>query len=90
MSKEMPLYYIYEDDSGHRYLIPKDEVSTLHEFIDDLLQALDTSHPFYDELYSDNLSGYLEQYDRLEGEEYYVVLASDLNLDKFGLTGDKV
>ena len=78
MSKELTLYHIYDDDSGHRYLIPKDEVSTLREFINDLLQALDTSHPFYEELYSDNLSGYLEQYGRLEGEEYYVVLASDL------------
>ena len=83
MSKEVIMYHIYEDGDGHRYLIPKDEVNTLHEFIDDLLQALDTSHPFYDELYSDNLSGYLEHYDRLEGEEYYVVLASDL-------TGEKV
>ena len=82
MNKEMPLYYIYEDDSGHRYLIPKDEVSILREFIDDLLQALDTSHPIYDELYNDNLSGYLEQYDRLEGEEYYVVLTSDLKGEK--------
>ena len=82
MSKDLILYHIYEDDSGHRYLIPKDEVSTLHEFIDDLLQALDTSHTFYDELYSDNLSGYLEQYDRLEGEGYYVVLASDLKGEK--------
>lgn len=82
MSKDLILYHIYEDDSGHRYLIPKDEVSTLHEFIDDLLQALDASHPFYGELYSDNLSGYLEQYDRLEGEEYYVVLASDLKGEK--------
>ena len=90
MSEDLILYHIYDDDSGHRYLIPKDEVSTLREFINDLLQALDTSHPFYEELYSDNLSGYLEQYGRLEGEEYYVVLASDLNLDKFGLTGDNV
>ena len=88
MSKELTLYHIYDDDSGHRYLIPKDEVTTLHEFIDDLLQALDTSHPFYDELYNDNLSGYLEQYDRLEGEEYYVVLTSDLNLGKFDLEGE--
>ena len=78
MSKELTLYHIYDDDSGHRYLIPKDEVSTLREFINDLLQALDTSHPFYEELYSDNLSGYLEQYGRLEGEECYVVLASSL------------
>ena len=88
MSKELTLYHIYDDDSGHRYLIPKDEVSTLREFINDLLQALDTSHPFYEELYSDNLSGYLEQYGRLEGEEYYVVLASDLNLGKFDLEGE--
>ena len=78
MSEDLILYHIYDDDSGHRYLIPKDEVSTLREFINDLLQALDTSHPFYEELYSDNLSGYLEQYGRLEGEEYYVVLASSL------------
>lgn len=78
MNKELKLYHLYEDEEGHRYLIPKDEVSTLHEFIDDLLETLDSSHPFYEELYSDNLSGYLEQYDRLEGEEYFVVLKGDL------------
>ncbi len=75
---EVQLYHIYDDGDGHRYLIPKDEVNTLYEFIDDLLQTLDAFHPFYQELFSDNLSGYLEQYKRLEGEEFYVVLASGL------------
>lgn len=89
MSKELNLYHVYEDDSGHRYLIPKAQVSALYEFIADLSQALDTKHIFYEDLYNDNLSGYLEQYDRLEGEDYFVVLASDLNSGKFGL-GEEV
>ena len=72
------IYDVYEDDSGHRYLIPKAQVSALYEFIADLSQALDTKHIFYEELYNDNLSGYLEQYDLLEGEEYFVVLKGDL------------
>ena len=78
MSEDFKLYHVYEDDSGHRYLIPKAQVSALYEFIADLSQALDTKHIFYEELYNDNLSGYLEQYDRLEGEDYFVVLASEL------------
>ena len=78
MSKELNLYHVYEDDSEHRYLIPKAQVSALYEFIADLSQALDTKHIFYEELYNDNLSGYLEQYDLLEGEEYFVVLKGDL------------
>ena len=78
MSEDFKLYHVYEDDSSHRYLIPKAQVSALYEFIADLSQALDTKHIFYEELYNDNLSGYLEQYDRLEGEEYFVVLVSEL------------
>ena len=78
MGEDFKLYHVYEDDSGHRYLIPKAQVSALYEFIAELSQALDTNHIFYEELYNDNLSGYLEQYYLLEGEEYFVVLKGDL------------
>ena len=75
---EAQLYHVYDDGDGHRYLVPKEEVNTFYNFIDDLDDALDKDHIFYEELFADNLSVYLEQYDRLEGEEFYVVLANDL------------
>lgn len=75
---EVQLYHIYDDGDGHRYLVPKEEVNTLYSFIDDLDDVLDKNHIFYEEMFADNLSMYLEQYDRLEGEEFYAVLASDL------------
>ena len=76
MNKEMPLYYIYEDDSGHRYLIPKDEVSTFYNILDELEEYLEEHAD--EDIFHNELEMVLESYDRLEGEEYYVVLASDL------------
>lgn len=79
MSKEFKLYHIYEDDSGHSYLIPKDEVNMFYSILDDLSESLaSVRQPLFNELYEDNLSMILENYDRLEGEEYFVVLASEL------------
>lgn len=80
MSKEFKLYYVYEDDSGHRYLIPKDEVSQFYNILADLEASLDEHQD--EDIYYDELNMTLESYDRLEGEEHYVVLASDLKGDK--------
>lgn len=76
MNKELPMYHIYEDGDGHRYLIPKDEVDMFYSVLDDLLVALDEH--LNEDIYCDELDMTLEAFDRLEGEEYFVVLAEDL------------
>lgn len=76
MSRDFNLYHIYDDGDGHRYLIPKDELVTFYNILDDLEESLD-EHGDKD-VYYDDLNMTLEAYGRLEGEEYYVVLVEDL------------
>ena len=76
MSKELKLYHVYDDGDGHRYLIPKDEVNAFYNVLDNLEEALGEHGD--EDIYYDELNMALEVYDRLEGEEHYVVLAEDL------------
>ena len=76
MSKELKLYQVYDDGNGHRYLIPKDEVNTFYDILDSLEESLDEHGD--EDIYYDELNMTPEAYDRLEGEDYYVVLAKDL------------
>ena len=76
MSKELKLYHIYDDGDGHRYLIPKNEVNTFYNILNNLEESLDEHGD--EDVYYDELNMTLEAYDRLEGEEHYVVLAEDL------------
>lgn len=73
---EVQLYHVYDDGDGHRYLIPKDEVNAFYNILDTLEEAL-AEHGDED-IYYDDLNMTLEAFDRFEGEEFYVVLASDL------------
>lgn len=75
MSK-LKLYHIYDDGDGHRYLIPKDEVNSFYNILDSLEESLDEHGD--EDIYYDELNMALEVYDRLEGEEHYIVLAKDL------------
>ena len=74
--EKFKLYSIYEDDYGHRYLIPKEEVNTFYNTLDTLEEALDEHGD--EDIYYDELNMTLEAFDRLEGEEFYVVLSKDL------------
>ena len=67
MGSVLKLYHIYEDDSGHRYLIPKDEVNTFYNILDNLEESLDEHGD--EDIYYDELNLTLEAYGRLEGEE---------------------
>ena len=86
MSKELKLYRVYADN-GHRYLIPKGEYDS---FVCKLKQS---EHKLYNYVMGtpleDQDEDYVEElleavwtcfdaYETLEGEEYYVVLAEDL------------
>lgn len=73
---EVQLYRVYGDGDGHRYLIPKEEVNAFYNILDTLEEALDEHGD--EDIYYDELNMTLEAFDRLEGEDFYVVLASDL------------
>lgn len=82
MNKEMPLYHIYEDDDGHRYLILKESQSSFSKAltrVEDSFNEHKDEDVYYEEL--DDLLSYSSK-GCLEGEEYYVVLASDLKGEK--------
>ena len=81
------LYSLYEDDSGHRYLVPIDEECDFYKKLDDLEKKFDnyimltphedTDYDLVDKMQQD-IYDLLDSYNRLEGESYYVVLAEDL------------
>lgn len=84
---ELKLYRIYEDGDGHKYLIPKDEYES---FVCKLNQAehklddyvMGTPPEDQDEDYVEELREAVwmcfDDYETIEGEEYYIVLARDL------------
>lgn len=81
----MKLYKTYPDDSGHTYLIPKEEFDKFIEELEDLENAVDSSADYEtdeeEEYYwnaVDLRDSHFDKYERLEGKEYYVLLASDL------------
>ena len=74
--QKIKLYHIYDDGDGHRYLVPKEEVNTFYNTLDTLEESLDEHGD--EDIYYDELNMTLEAFDRLEGEEHYIVLAKDL------------
>ena len=83
MNKDLILYYIYEDDSGHRYLIPKESQSSFSKALTRVEESFEEHKD--EDIYYEELDDLLSYFSKgcLEGEEYYVVLASEL-------TGEKV
>lgn len=81
----MKLYKTYSDDDGHTYLIPKDEFDKFVEDLEDLENDVDCSSDYeteeQEDYYWNNVAlrdDHFNKYERLEGEDYYVLLASDL------------
>lgn len=84
---ELKLYRIYEDGDGHNYLIPKDEYDY---FVCKMYQAehkldnyvMGTPLEDQDEDYVEELLEAVwecfDDYETLEGEDHYIVLAKDL------------
>ena len=84
---ELKLYQTYEDGDGHRYLIPKDEYTSFIcklNAVEYRLYAYVMGTPLedQDEDYVEELReavwGCFNDYETLECEEHYVVLAKDL------------
>ena len=92
MIKVKQLYVAFDDDSGHKYLIPKDEYGAFEKCLSRIEDSFDEHKDediYYDEL-NDILDAFSNQ--RLEGEEIYVVVPNDVIKGgemKFGI-GDKV
>ena len=84
---ELNLHRIYEDGNGHRYLIPKDEYDSFVCKLEQAERKLDiyvmtTPLEDQDEDYVEELLetvwSCFDDYETLEGEEHYIVLAKDL------------
>lgn len=80
MSKELKMYHVYDDEDGHSYLIPKDKLNAFYNTLNSLEESLDEHGD--EDIYYDELNMILEVYDRIEGEDYYIVLAKDLEEGK--------
>lgn len=77
MYKVKNLYVVWEDDDGHRYLIPKDDYSGFESCIDNLEEV---RGDIGEECYYDELNTILDELSHglLEGESYYVVFDKDI------------
>ena len=74
MYKVKQLYVVFDDDSGHKYLIPKDEYGAFEKCLSRIEESYSEHKDediYYDEL-NDILDTFADQ--RLEGEEVHVVL----------------
>lgn len=93
MYKVKQLYVVFDDDSGHKYLIPKDEYGAFEKCLSRIEESYSEHKDediYYDEL-NDILDALSDQ--RLEGERVYVVLPNDLIKEikmkhKFLITND--
>lgn len=78
MYKTEKLYNIYEDDSGHQHLIPKEYYSAFDKNLTRIEEAYNEHGD--ENAYYEQLNDLLEYFSKhtLEGELYYVVLPEDL------------
>lgn len=77
MSKDLKLYCVFELD-GDNYLIPKESYNSFEKALTKVEESYDVH--FDEDVYYEELDELLDYFSdkRLEGEEYYVILASDL------------
>lgn len=83
------IYATYKDDDGHTYLIPYQEsleffkeLKELEERLDGYLLSTPFEHQDEDVVYEyqQDIYDLLDKYDRLEGENHYVILEEDLEV----------
>lgn len=78
MYKVKQLYVVFDDDDGHKHLIPKFEYRHFEKALERIEESFDEHKDediYYDEL-NDILDAFADQ--TLEGEEVFVVLSNDL------------
>ena len=78
MYKTEKLYAIYDDNSGHRHLIPQEYCSAFDKNLTRIEESYDEHGD--EDIYYEQLNDLLEYFSKhtLEGEPYYVVLPEDL------------
>ena len=77
MYKVKQLYIPYEDEDGHKYLVPEQYYHAFDQAVSDLFDLL-----FEDEgLYYDEFEDILDLYSvkTLEGDAHYIVLPMDIS-----------
>ena len=74
------IYATYQDDDGHTYLIPNQEYSEVFKKIDALEKEIDNNRDCAETYWAhvDELNDFLDSFNRLEGESYFVILEEDL------------
>lgn len=84
----MIVYSTYRSDDGDLYLIPVEQFDKFHERLAELHAVIekarqgDIVNPEEDddwqvEWAEEELNSYIDEFDRLEGENYYIVLEKD-------------
>ena len=78
----MKLYKVYSDDDGHTYLIPNEDYKSFIKTVTKLEQDIEYCYSTHKEdkveFLQEELWDFLSNYETLEGEEYYIILESDL------------
>lgn len=82
----MTVYAVYNDDHGHNLLIPVDEYKNFISEVNHLTCVIDSYYRHGSDESKEKAEGVvqelwnlLDNYDRLEGEDYYVILADEYN-----------
>ena len=85
MYKVKQMYVIFDDDSGHKYLIPKDEYHLFQSTLKSLEHEMNMYRNHGSEMSIEKAEGVeheiwnlIDSYETLEGEEVFVVLSNDL------------
>ncbi len=78
MNKELLMYCVYNDGCGHLHLIPKDSCKSFNKAVTRVDESFEEHED--EDIYYEELDDLLSHFSKgcLEGEEYFVVLASDL------------
>lgn len=80
----MNVYTVYNDDYGHNLLIPAEEYKQFLENVNAITSMIDRYYAHGSDMSKEKAEGLvqelwdiLDNYDRLEGEDYYVILADE-------------
>lgn len=78
MNKEIPMYQIYDDGEGHRHLVPREVYQSFSKAVARVEESYEEHED--EDVYYEELDDLLSHFSKgcLEGEEYFVVLASEL------------
>lgn len=71
------LYVLITDEDCHDYLVPKEQAEEVYQALEDAEYDRTTYNQTWD-WYNETVEGILGKFERLEGEEVYVVKPEDV------------